>query len=224
MSWLAMIDWKQFGLTTAGSTVALFAIAFILKKWFIARITESIKHEYAKELESHKNTLRSQTDTEINRLNGNIAIEVEKAKLKLSFYSEKQFELYNELWLNLCDLKNTMNRLWDSIHEDDLWEFQRQLLKVDDMLERNGLLIEQQHYDELRMIINDFGNYRLGKETLREMRQEQGVSEKFGDTQVQNLVNNNRQLRQKLVEYLPHMKMCLRNQINGNYDRLDGGS
>jgi len=117
-----------------------------------------------------------------------------------------------------------MNRLWDSIHEDDLWEFQRQLLKVDDMLERNGLLIEQQHYDELRMIINDFGNYRLGKETLREMRQEQGVSETFGDTQVQILVNNNRQLRQKLVEYLPHMKMCLRNQINGNYDRLDGGS
>ena len=99
------MEWyEMFGLTTVSSVVLLSAITFICKKWFIARITESIKHEYAKELENHKNDLRRETDTELTRLNGNVAVEVEKARLKLSFYSEKQFDLYNELWVNLCEL------------------------------------------------------------------------------------------------------------------------
>ena len=211
------MEWYEiFGLTTVSSTVLLSAIAFMCKKWFIARITESIKHEYAKELESHRNNLRRETDTELTRLNGNVAVEVEKAKLKLSFYSEKQFELYNELWLNLCELRIAMNDLWNEVNSDNLWDFQEKLIKSYDMLEQKALLIEPRHYDELRGILNEFGNYQMGKDSLLKLRREQKRGREIPEEQVEQMVFHNMDSRGKLLNYLEQMRNCLRSQISGH--------
>lgn len=210
------MEWYEIGLTTISSTVLLSAIAFMCKNWFITRITESIKHKYAKELENHKNNLRRETDTELTRLNGNVAVEVEKAKIKLSFYSEKQFELYNELWLNLCELKRSMNELWNEVTRDNLWDFQEKLIKTYNVLEQKALLIEPLHYDELRGILNEFGNYQMGKETLLKLRREQESGREFSEEQIEEMVIHNVNSRGKLLNYLEQMIDCLRSQISGH--------
>ena len=197
------------------STGLLVVLGFILRNWFLERLKGSIKQEYAKDLEDHKDNLRKETDTELTRLSGNVSVEVEKAKLKMSFYSEKQFDLYNELWLSLCKLKNTMNELWAHVDVENLRVFQKQLLVTDDLLEQKSILIEPNHYDELRKILNQFGSYRLGKKTLIDLREEQGEIRNFDTEDIRSQIHENGQHRQELLDYLPQMRDCLRSQICG---------
>ncbi len=197
------------------STGLLVVLGFILRNWFLERLKGSIKQEYAKDLEDHKDNLRKETDTELTRLSGNVSVEVEKAKLKMSFYSEKQFDLYNELWLSLCKLKNTMNELWAHVDDENLRVFQKQLLVTDDLLEQKSILIEPDHYDKLRKILNQFGSYRLGKKTLIDLREEQGEIRNFDTEDIRSQIHENGQHRQELLDYLPQMRDCLRSQICG---------
>ena len=54
------MDWQTI-LTSLGGTAALLAAAaFLAKKWIGVRIEESVRHEYAKELEEHKAQLQEQ--------------------------------------------------------------------------------------------------------------------------------------------------------------------
>jgi hypothetical protein len=176
----------------------------------------SIKHEYDRDLQTHKDSLRKQTETQLMKLNGEIGLEIEKAKLKMSFYSEEQFKLYNELWVSLCQLKNKMEELWASANYENLMEFTQQLIDTSDKLEQKALLVEPAHYEKLRRILGQFGNYKLGKKTLIELRQEQNETRNVGPREIRRLINRNRQLRDELLEYLPQMRDSLRQQISGN--------
>lgn len=56
-------------LTSVGGTgVALAAAYFLGKKWLGTRIEESIKHEYAKELEEHKAQLTEQVNRSLSQI------------------------------------------------------------------------------------------------------------------------------------------------------------
>jgi len=199
--------------STGISVVAV--LIFVSRNWFLIRLKNSIKHEYTKNIEDHKNNLRKETDAELSRLNGKVSIEVEKAKLKMSFYSEKQFNLYNELWENLCELKVAMNELWAVINQENLIKFQEQLLKTDDLLEKRAILIEPHHYQKLRNILSEFGNYQLGKKSLYDLREEQGEIRNFNTLEIQTLIERNSLHRNALLNYLPKMLYCLRKQICG---------
>jgi len=211
MEWL-----KLFGLTTISSVSLLTILGFTVKKWFIVRITESVKHEYGRELEKYKDTLRKETDTELTKLNGKVEIEVEKAKLKHSFYSEKQFELYNELWLNLCQLKSAMDKLWDDGNSTNLWDFQEKLIAARDMLIQKAILIEPSHYNELREVINEFINYQNGEDSLIKIGQAQEKGKIFPDGHIERLITHHIDSRTKLILYIEKMRNCLQNQICGN--------
>jgi hypothetical protein len=195
------------------STGLLVALGFILKNWFLERLKGAIKQEYAKDLEDHKNNLRRETDLELTKLRGNVEVEVKKAELKFSLYSQKQFELYNDLWLRLCELRTSMNELWQEASNENLWDFQGKLLKAFDVLEQKAILIEEQHYDELHMILKSFANYHMGKKTLIDARREkEGMIDSHT---IEQLINHNMELRGRLLSYLGQMKNCLRSQICG---------
>ena len=194
----------------------LLAIGFLCRNWFIARITHSIKHEYDKDLELHKDSLRKETDLELTKLRGSVEVEVEKAKLKFSLYSQKQFELYNDLWLRLCELRTSMNELWQDASSKNLWDFQEKLLKARDVLEQKAILIEQQHYDELCYILSEFGGYEVGKQALINLRRDKEQGRRFDKYQIEELINHNMETRGQLLKYLDQMRDCLRSQISGN--------
>lgn len=209
------MEWYKSILPTTFSSAALLAaIGFIFRNWFVARITESIKHEYSKELESHKDNLRKHTDSELTKLHGEVNVEVEKAKLKFSFYSECQFKTYNELWLNLCELKSSMFELWTSASQDNLLNFRDKLVKASDVIERNSLLIEPDHYSQFQRILNEFDQFQLGKQTLMELRQED-ISGSFVNHDIRDWINHNLQTKTNLLNCIREMRDCLRNQICG---------
>lgn len=203
-------------LGTAGiSTVLIVILAYLLRNWLIERLKNSIKYEYESNLKRLDDELRQKTDTELARVNAMLSMEVELAKLRMGPYSEKQFVLYNGLWRSLCDLKHSMERLWVHASEQSLRDFADKLAQASHKLEQSALLIEPHHYEELDEILNQFGDYRVGKQTLIGLRRDRTERTPIENLAIRRLVDENGLTRQRLLRYLPRMMECLRSQIAG---------
>lgn len=195
--------------------VLIFMLACAARNWFLARLKNSIKYEYERDLKRLDDELRKKTDTELARVNATLSMEVEMAKLRMGPYSEKQFVLYNELWISLCDLKHSMELLWDHASEENVRDFANKLAQASRKLEQSALLVEPNHYQELNEILNQFGDYRLGKQTLIEVSQDRVIGNPIQNSEIRQLVSRNGVTRQHLRKYLPQMMDCLRSQIAG---------
>jgi hypothetical protein len=214
------VEWikELFGLPTIGSTGILLAIGYLLRNWFITRVTKSIQHEYDKDLENHKEQLRKKTESELTKLNGRVEVEVEKAKLKFNLYSQKQFDLYNDLWIKLDELKKAMFYLKIQKNEEALLDFRNKLMKARDVLDQQGILIEPDHYEELHQIFNKLVDYETGQEILM-----QGHTKNIDDKHVTELIQNIMQNEAELEDKINRMKNYLRNQISGRIENTNEG-
>ena len=144
------------------SALILFFSSWLGKVW-ANRILAEDKAIYQKEIESLKNHFNTQLAYYKNQL--------EIAKSSLSRYSENQFYLYSELWGQLCDLKNSGDRLWDSANDKRLLDFTNHLRKTKEHVIKGALLIEEEHYNQLTNILNEFSNFLINKKRLIDFRQ-----------------------------------------------------
>jgi hypothetical protein len=214
-----IMEWiKIFIPTTISSAALLSGIVFLLRKWIIDRLTQSIKHEYDKDLENHKEQLRKETESELTKLNGKVEVEVEKAKLKFNLYSQKQFELYNDLWIKLCELEKAKFYLKIQKNEETLLDFRDKLMKARDVLDQRGILIEPDHYEELHQIFNKLVDYETGQEILM-----QGHTKDIDDKHVTELIQKIMRNEAELEDKINRMKNYLRNQISGRIENSNEG-
>ena len=201
-------------LSTSASTAILLSIVVFLFKTAIAeRIKRAVKHEYDTEIKKLDDDLRRKTEIELSKLNNRLSMEIELAKIRQGPYSESQFKIYNELWKSLCDLKYSMFELWDEASKTNLNSFSKQLYDTNLKLENSALVIEENHYIELMKILNDFANYELGKKVLIEYRKQRVPSpERY---QIQKMINQNREIKDRLLAVLQSIRSSLRKQISG---------
>lgn len=80
---------------------------------FIKPIIRLIQYKHERELEALKNKYANELET--------TKAELEKTKLLFARYSEKQFELYNDLWKVLLYTKQQADMLWE---KQNLHKFQ----------------------------------------------------------------------------------------------------
>lgn len=85
-------------------------------------------------------------------------------------YSETQFHLYNDLWSSLCDLRIAGDNLWEHADSINARRFAQQLQRTRDMVQKRSLLIEDAHYETLKRLMEEFGDFDLGKARLLELR------------------------------------------------------
>jgi hypothetical protein len=155
--------------------------------------------------------LRRKTEIELSKLNNKLSMEVELAKIKIGPYSERQFVLYNELWASLCDLKWSMLELWSNPSQQNLRKFSTQLFDAHVKLEKSALIFEENHYTELMNCLNIFTDYEMGKKSLIEYRNNiDSTPETF---QIQQMVDENREVKIRLLALLPDIRNNLRQQI-----------
>lgn len=203
-------------ISSVGSATLLGAVAWLSKNWVKARLENAIKHEYSVKLESHKNELKEKTNKELLELKNQAEVEFEKYKVRIGPYSEKQFERYNELWVKMVELKSGMNELWDHAEQDALKRFSRDLRELVETLEKNALLVEPEHYEELMDSMNIFARYQFGKQTLIDLRRVSGNRYVEGVTEkIQQLINENEDSRRRLLKALDNLMNTMRKQING---------
>ena len=100
--------------------------------------------------------------------------DLEKAKSQFLRYSEKQFDLYNDLWRVLLYTKLQADELWENAIPEKIPSFSEQIKLTKTAINDNLLLIEEEHYNKLMALIKQFEQFQFGKVRLIDIRRNPG--------------------------------------------------
>jgi hypothetical protein len=205
------LDWLGAIVVSVGGTSA---IVIGLAKWFGDRLANKLlekdKAKYQEELEGLK--IKYQTDLEIKKT------DLEKSKTLFIRYSEHQFNLYNDLWKSLCDLKHIGEELWERAELQKVKDFSEQLKATKLTVEKSALLIEDIHYKDLIRILDNFGKFEFGKMTLITLRNRQAHElENYGvnDHEIRRVIDQNGQTKQEFISLVDNLAITFKKQIKG---------
>lgn len=134
-----------------GSGALIFGLSAWLGKIWANRIAARERAE----IEARLNTQRSGLELDQSR--------VERGE-------EAQFQLYNEVWQKLQNLKFYGDDLWEAATISNLRRFIEALEHANKAIEKGRLLLSENHYSELKRLLAEFGEYSVGKEKLIELR------------------------------------------------------
>lgn len=154
-----------------GASVIILGLASWLGKVWANKILEQDKARYKREIEELKNNFNKELEYYKTQL--------DLAKSALSRYSENQFNLYNKLWISLCELKIAGDKLWDRVDEKTVLDFAVKVIAAKENLFKNALLIEEEHYKQLTELLDKFGRYSFGKYTLIQLDKERRNNPSF---------------------------------------------
>lgn len=210
---MAIIEYVKlvtaFFVSIGGASVVVVALA----KWFGGfisnRLLDSYNNKHEKELENLKNKYANELEKTKNDL--------EKAKLQFVRYSEKQFELYNDLWKVLLYTKRQADMLWEKADPVQIPAFSEQIRLTKNAINDNLLLIEEEHYNKLIELINQFEQFQFGKQKLVEIRtrydgeQAQSISKE----ETREVIVQNQKTKENYDSLIMDIGKSFRNQIKG---------
>ncbi len=205
------LEWLGAIIVSVGGTSA---IVIVLAKWFGDRIANNLleknKAKYQEELEGLKTKYQTELETKKS--------ELEKSKTIFLRYSEHQFNLYNELWKSLCDLKNIGEELWERAEIQKVKDFSKQLKTTKLTVEKSAILIEDIHYKDLINILDNFGKFEFGKMTLISLRNRQAQElEIFGINkgEIRRVIDENEKTINEFVRMVDKLSTEFKKQIKG---------
>ena len=205
------LEWLGAIVVSVGGTSA---IVIGLAKWFGDRLANKLlekdKAKYQEELEGLKTKYQTELETK--------KTELEKSKSIFLRYSEHQFNLYNELWKSLCDLKHIGEELWERAEIQKVKDFSKQLKTTKLTVEKSALLIEDSHFKDLIKILDNFGQFEFGKMTLISLRNRQAHElENYGvnEGEIRRVIDRNRQTKQEFVSLVDNLSIEFKRQIKG---------
>ena len=153
----------------------LSIILALLSSYFVQYYKEKGKNrarrEDVEEITSKVEEVQKSYKIEFDNIQKNNDLMFSEIKDAKNRYNTKQFELYNELWSSLIDLKISADELWDSATGKKLKDFSNKLYNAKVSIEKSSLLIENNHYNELIKIIKKFEEFEFGKGNLIKLRQ-----------------------------------------------------
>jgi hypothetical protein len=91
-------------------------------------------------------------------------------------YSDKQFTTYTEIWQSLLSLQLAANDLWTIANENRLLVFTKRLRETQHLVQGNELYFDDNHFGELRELLEIFSNFSQGKQELIHLRSKQEIS------------------------------------------------
>lgn len=198
-----------FFASVGGSGVVIIALA----KWFGGFISSRLLDSYNNKHEAELEDLKNKYASELERTK----TDLEKAKLQFVRYSEKQFELYNSLWKVLLYTKQQADMLWEKADPAQIPAFSEQIRLAKNAINDNLLLIEEEHYNKLIELINQFEQFQFGKQKLVEFRicydeeQAQSISKK----ETREVVVQNQKTKENYDNLIMDIGKSFRNQIKG---------
>jgi hypothetical protein len=130
-------------------------------------------------------------------------------------HSEKQFYLYDALWISLCDLRIAANDLWEYPNVDNAEKFAAHLKKTEVQIMKGSIHIEANHIDSLKRLIGEFSKFKVGKDRLIALMESQSL-QSFDDEQIQKATLANGQIKDRYVRLLESIEHSFSLQIKGD--------
>ncbi|MCG8672623.1 MAG: hypothetical protein MI867_24690 [Pseudomonadales bacterium] len=186
--------------SVGGSAIIIGGLSNWLGKVWANRILEQDKKRYQEEIE----LLKKQYEVHFDGL-----------KAVLMRYSERQFDIYRELWGSLCELKLTTDDLWIRATPDNVARFSEQLNKTRFWLEKSSLFIEDTHYQRLKGVFDEFEQFLVGKENLVELRNDPSISKEELHYRTRDVVESNRWHREHFTDTLAELRGYFKKHIAG---------
>lgn len=213
--------WFYLLLSILVALVSSYLFQYLKEKGKNLATKEDIK-KITSQVESVKQNYKIKFD-KIQKNNDLIFSEVKDTKNR---YNSKQFELYNDLWSSLIDLKISADELWESATSRKLKDFSTKLHNAKISIEKSSLLIENNHYDELMKVIKKFEDFEFGKgkliylrtirtKTIKELDKISNEITNFSDT-VNNTISSNFKLKKNYNNLLDKLKIQFKLQIKGD--------
>jgi hypothetical protein len=198
-----------FIVSIGGSSVVVIALA----KWFGDFMSHRLLDSYNNKHENELEALKSKYANELEETKS----ELEKAKLQFVRYSEKQFELYNDLWKVLLYTKQQADMLWQKADPSQIPAFSEQIRQTRRAIDDNLLLIEEEHYNKLIQLIEQFEQFQFGKLKLVEIRSQfdNGDEVVISKTETQKTIRNNRRTKDRYDALIMDIGKSFRKQIKG---------
>lgn len=193
-----------------GTTVVVVALA----KWFggfiSTRLLDSYNNKHERELEK----IKSNYSTELEKTKS----ELEKAKSRFLRYSEKQFELYNDLWKVLLQTKHQADMLWEKANPQQLPAFGEQIRLTRKAIDDNMILIEEDHYEKLIQLISQFENFQFGKLRLIEVSAQvpgNTPNNEPSEQEMRRAITKNSKIKSSYESLILEIGKSFRDQIRG---------
>lgn len=199
-----------FIVSIGGSSAVIVGLA----KWFgdalSRRLLDSYNNKHERELEE----LKSKYANELEETKS----ELEKTKMQFARYSEKQFELYNDLWKVLLYTKQQADMLWQKADPSQIPAFSEQIRQTRRAIDDNLLLIEDEHYAKLIQLIEQFEQFQFGKLKLIDIRSKLDANERqpeISQADAKNTIRANMRTKEKYDELIMDIGKSFRKQIKG---------
>lgn len=189
MSWF-----DAFLASLGGGVVIAGALLAFLGKLIAARVTESIKTEYAGRIEELRHQLQLFRDSTVR-------------------FDAEQFRSYGDLWAALYDLRHAADRLWDQASNENFQSFGLSLLEAQRMIGRKRLLLEPRHAQQLDRLVDAMWELRVGKERLIDLRRR---NEPVAHFEIRRAVDRNREWVERYRGLIADIEPDFREQIRGN--------
>lgn len=199
-----------FIVSIGGASVVIVALARWFGNFMSHRLLDSYNNKHEKELEEIKKRYASELEE--------TKTELEKAKLQFVRYSEKQFELYNDLWKVLLYTKQQADMLWQRADPSQIPAFSEQIRLTRRAIDDNLLLIEDDHYEKLIQLIEQFEQFQFGKLKLIDIRSQLESGDEapqITKEEAQGTIKSNKKTKEKYDELIMDIGKSFRNQIKG---------
>ena len=196
-----------FVISIGGSSVVVLALA----KWFgdfsAKRLLNSYNNKHEKELTKIKNKYLLELEQ--------VKTDLEKAKSQFLRYSEKQFDLYNDLWRVLLYTKQQADMLWERADPKQIPSFSEQIHLTRNAINDNLLLIEEEHYDKLIFLISQFEQFQFGKQKLIEIKGQRNFDFGISDADTKLAIKQNKDTKDNYDKIILDIGKSFRSQIKG---------
>lgn len=199
-----------FFVSVGGAGVIILGLARWLGGFMSHRLLDSYNNKHESELEA----LKSKYANELEATKSDL----EKTKLQFVRYSEKQFELYNELWKVLLYTKRQADMLWQKADPSQIPAFGEQIRQTRRAIDDNLLLIEEDHYNKLMKLIEQFEQFQFGKLKLVEIRShvdEGRTQPEISKEEALETIHNNMRTKEKYDVLIMDIGKSFRKQIKG---------
>lgn len=195
-------------ISMGGATVIIVG----LSKWFgdflSKKLLDNYNNKHSKELEGIKGKYSKELEETKSAL--------EKAKSQFLRYSEKQFDLYNDLWRVLLYTKLQADELWENAIPEKIPSFSEQIKLTKTAINDNLLLIEEEHYDKLMELIKQFEQFQFGKIKLVDIRRKPGENtESISIVDTRQTIDLNKKTKDNYDKLIMEIGKTFRNQIKG---------
>jgi hypothetical protein len=206
----------DYFIASFGSASILGLLIFMFKATIKKEIEKSIDYTYDTKIESYKANLKHESDLKLKNLENQLAFNLENAKLYLSQYSQKQFELYNDLWISLVDLKYSIDKLWsERANINNLKDLVKKHSEANRKRLEKAILLEPIHYEELKLLLDEIERFQFGKKTLIDLRKMKERYEDITEYDIDQVIQQNGQTKIRFDQYLDQFRLCIQNQIKG---------